>query len=162
MSLTRHNGGWVIAFTFIAALALTMLPLPDWAEGFRPEWVAMVLVYWCLALPDRVGVGIGWSMGLLLDVVRGALLGQNALALAFIAYVVVNLYQRLRIFPLWQQALFVLVLIALDQLLVLWVKGVIGQPPQSWLYWLPSVTSMLLWPWVFLILRDLRRQFQVR
>jgi rod shape-determining protein MreD len=53
-------------------------------------------------------------------------------------------------------------MVALNQLLVLWVKGVIGQPPGSWLYWLPSITSMLLWPWVFLILRDLRRHFQVR
>jgi rod shape-determining protein MreD len=162
MSLVRHHGGWAIAFSFVVALMLTMLPLPDWAALFRPEWVAMVLIYWCLALPDRVGVGIGWSAGLLLDVAKGTLLGQNALALALVAYLTLHLHQRIRVFPLWQQALFVLLMVALAQLLVLWVKGVIGQPPGSWLYWLPSFTSMLLWPWVFLILRDLRRQFQVR
>jgi len=162
MSLVRHNGGWVIVGTFILALMLTMLPLPEWAELFRPEWAAMVLIYWCMALPERIGVGIGWTLGLLVDVVKGTLLGQNALALALVAYLTLRLHQRVRVFPLWQQALFVLILVALDQMLVLWVKGVIGQPPGSWLYWLPSFTSTLLWPWVFLILRDLRRQFQVR
>lgn len=162
MTLVRHHGGWVIAFTFVVALMLTMLPLPDWAALFRPEWVAMVLIYWCLALPDRVGVGIGWTAGLLLDVVKGALLGQHALALALVAYLTIHLHQRIRVFPLWQQALFVLLMVALNQMLVLWVKGVIGQPPNSWLYWLPSLTSMLLWPWAFLILRDLRRTFLVR
>ncbi len=162
MTLIRHHGGWVIVGTFILALMLTMLPLPEWAELFRPEWVAMVLIYWCMALPERIGVGIGWTLGLLLDVVKGTLLGQNALALALVAYLTLRLHQRVRVFPLWQQALFVLILVALDQMLVLWVKGVIGQPPGSWLYWLPSFTSTLLWPWVFLILRDLRRQFQVR
>lgn len=162
MSLVRHRGGWIITSTFVVALMLTMLPLPDWAALFRPEWVALVLIYWCLALPDRIGIGIGWTLGLLLDVIKGALLGQHALALALVAYLTIHLHQRIRVFPLWQQALFVLLMVALNQMLVLWVKGIIGQPPGSWLYWLPSLTSMLLWPWVFLILRDLRRTFQVR
>lgn len=162
MTLARHHGGWIIWTSFIAALMLTMLPLPRWADLFRPEWVALVLIYWCLALPERVGVGIGWGMGILVDVVKGTLLGQNALALAVVAYLTLRLHQRIRVYPLWQQALFVLVLVALDQMLVLWVKGIIGRPPGTWLYWLPSFTSMLLWPWVFLILRDMRRQFQVR
>jgi rod shape-determining protein MreD len=160
--MSRHHGGWIIAFTFVVALMLTMLPLPDWAALFRPEWVAMVLIYWCMALPERVGVGIGWGAGLLLDVVKGALLGQHALALALVAYLTLHLYQRIRVYPLWQQSLFVLLMVALNQLLVLWVKGIIGEPPNDWLYWLPTLTSMLLWPWVFLVLRDLRRQFQVR
>lgn len=162
MTYAGHHGGWAIALSFVAALMLTMLPLPDWAALFRPEWVAMVLIYWCLALPDRVGVGVGWSVGLLLDVVRGALLGQNALALALVAYLTLHLHRRIRIYPLWQQSLFVLLMVALNQMLVLWVKGVSGQPPDDWLYWLPSLTSMLFWPWAFLILRDLRRQYQVR
>jgi len=162
MTLMRHHGGWIIALTFVIALMLTMLPLPDWAHVFRPEWVAMVLIYWVLALPERIGVGVGWVMGLLLDVVKGTLLGQHALALALVAYLTHHLHQRIRVFPLWQQALFVLMLVALDQMIVLWIKGIIGQSPETWLYWLPSLTSMLLWPWVFLILRDMRRKFQVR
>ncbi len=161
MILARHQNGWAILASFLVAMMLTLMPLPDGTEWFRPEWVAMVLIYWCMALPERVNIGVAWIMGLFLDVARGALLGQYALALTLVAYLTVRLHQRLRIFPLWQQSLAVLVLVALEQLLVLWVKGIIGQSPDSWLYWLPSVTSMLLWPWMFLILRDLRRHFRV-
>jgi rod shape-determining protein MreD len=161
VTLAYHQNGWAIVTSFVVALMLTMLPLPDWAEPARPEWVAMVLIYWCMALPARVGIGVGWLMGLLVDVTRGALLGQHALALALVAYITLSLHQRLRVYPLWQQSLVVLMLVALEQLLVLWIKGVIGQSPGSWAYWLPSLTSMLLWPWMFLILRDVRRHFRV-
>ncbi len=159
--LIHHNGGWAIWVSFGAALVLTMLPLPHWAELYRPEWAAMVLIYWCMALPARVGVATAWSLGLLLDVVRGSLLGQYALALTLIAWVTSQLHQRLRVYPLWQQALVVLMLVAMEQMLVLWVKGIIGEPPESWLYWMPALTSMLLWPWIFLVLRDVRRKFRV-
>lgn len=161
MRSVRHQNGWAIVFSFVAALGLTIMPLPDWAELARPEWVTLVLIYWVMALPDRVGVGIAWSMGLLLDVAKGALLGQHALALTLIAYLTVRLHQRLRIYPLWQQSMVVLMLVALQQLLVLWLKGIIGEPPESWAYWLPSFSSMLLWSWVFLVLRDVRRRCQV-
>lgn len=161
MSLARRQNGWAILATFVVAVMLTLLPLPEWAERFRPEWVAMVLIYWCMALPERVNIGIGWLAGLFLDVARGALLGQHALALTLVAYLTVRLHRRLRVFPLWQQSLAVLMLVACAQLLVLWVKGIIGQSPGDWSYWLPAFTSMLLWPWMFLILRDLRRHFRV-
>ncbi|MFA5626906.1 MAG: rod shape-determining protein MreD [Thiohalomonadaceae bacterium] len=162
MTLLRHHGGWIIALTFIVALLLTMLPLPDWAAIYRPEWVVMVLIYWCLALPDRIGVGTGWLLGLFLDVIKGALIGQHALALALVAYLTIRLHQRIRVFPLWQQALFVLLMVTLNQMLMLWVNGILGEAPSHWEYWLPSFVSMLLWPWAFLILRDLRRKFKVR
>jgi len=161
MRVTHRRGGWIITATFVAGLMLTMLPLPDWAEPFRPEWVTMILIYWCLALPERVGVGVGWVMGLFLDVVRGAILGQHALALALTAFLALHLHQRVRLYPVWQQALTVLMLVAFAQMLVLWIKGIVGQSPGSWWYWAPSLVSMLLWPWVFLILRDLRRKFRV-
>jgi rod shape-determining protein MreD len=161
MSTVYHRGGWVIVMSFIVALMLTMLPLPEWATYLRPEWATMVLIYWCMALPQRVGVGTGWLLGLFLDVIHGAVLGQYAMALALIAYFTLSLHQRLRIYPLAQQALVVLLLVLMQQLLITWVKGFLGQPPDSLGYWLPSLTSMLLWAWVFVILRDLRRQFRV-
>lgn len=158
----HHRGGLVIFFSFIAALMLTLVPLPDWAAYLRPEWVSLVLIYWCMALPDRVGVGIGWVAGLFLDVIHGAVLGQYALALALVAYFTLTLHRRIRVFPILQQMLVVLLLVLFQQLVVIWVKGFIGETPQSMRYWLPSLTSMLLWPWLFVILRDLRRKHQVR
>ncbi|MFA5531003.1 MAG: rod shape-determining protein MreD [Thiohalomonadaceae bacterium] len=161
MTLFRHQHGWVIAASFAVALLLTMLPLPDWAAPLRPEWVVLVLIYWCMALPSRVGVGTGWILGLLLDVARGAILGQHALALSLVAFLAVHFHQRIRIYPLWQQGFSILMLVALAQMLVLWIKGVVGQLPGTWTYWLPSLTSSLFWPWVFLLLRDVRRRFRV-
>lgn len=147
--------------SFVAALLFSMVVMPGWAAPFRPEWTVLVLIYWCLALPHRVNVGYGWLVGLCVDVLSGALLGQHALGFAVIAYLVVKLHQRLRVFPIWQQALSVMVFVALEQLLVLWVQGMIGMARESWTYWLPSIVSGLLWPWTFLLLRRLRRRFRV-
>lgn len=161
MISNQRGGGLIIATSFVVALALTILPLPDWLSMLRPEWVALVLIYWCMALPGRVGVGIAWTTGLLLDVLRAALLGQHALTLAIVAYITLQLYQRIRVFPLWQQAVSVFVLILLHLLLQLWIKGISGSPPQALTFLLPALSSMLLWPIMFLGLRRLRRRYRV-
>ncbi len=161
MIMARRHGGWIIVSSLLLALVLYLLPLPAWITPYRPNWVALVLIYWCLALPDRVNVGIGWSLGLMLDVLSGTLLGQHALGLTVISFLAAKLHQRVRLFPPWQQALTVMMLLALDQLLVLWVNGILGRPPHSGLYWAPSLTGMLLWPWLFVVLRGLRRRFRV-
>ena len=161
MIMLRHHGGWVIFASFFVAFLLTIFPLPHWLALLRPEWVALVLIYWCMALPQRISVGIGWIAGLLLDVLRAGLLGQQALSLGVIAFITVKLYQRIRVFPVWQQAVSVMVLIALHQILILWVNGITGQPSQTWAYWLPSLSSMLIWPLVYITLRNLRRHFRV-
>jgi len=162
MSAYRHHGGLAILLSFVAALALQMLALPDWAETLRPDWIALVLIYWCIALPDRIGVGYGWLAGLVLDVANGAVLGQHALTLAVVAYLALRLHQRLRLFPLWQQSLSVLILILLHLMLALWIRGSVGLSTGTWTYWLPAVTSMMLWTPVFLSLRRLRRAYRVR
>lgn len=161
MSLVSRQGGGAIVFSFIVALMLTIVPLPHFLEIMRPEWSALVLLYWCLALPNRIGVGVAWSIGLLLDVLKGSLLGQHALAFAVIAYVTHNLHLRIRLFPRWQQSLFVMVLLILYQLLVLWFEGIAGAPSKGWGYWLPAFTGMLFWAPVFTLLRKLRRDFKV-
>ncbi len=162
MSLTPHQGGGVIIATFVAALLLTIVPLPQALEIWRPDWVMLTLLYWALALPERIGVGIAWGVGLLKDTLVGTLLGQYALAYVLATYLIIKLHQRIRLHPLWQQALSILVLLALSQLLVLWVNGIIGRPAHSWLYWMPSLVGALLWPVVFTLLRAVRRNFLVR
>lgn len=160
-AFARHDGRGVIIISFVLALLLTIFPLPEWAVSLRPEWVALVLIYWVLALPHRVGVGYAWVVGLFLDVLRGAILGQHALALTVIAYLALKLHQRIRVYPLWQQSLSILILVTLFQLLVLWINGIIGKPTSSWAYWIPALTSMLIWPAVYLILRHVRRDLGV-
>ena len=161
MIVTKHSGGWVIILSLIIAFMLTAMPLPEWFINWRPAWIAMVLIYWCMALPERVGIGVAWVSGMLLDVQQGTVLGQHALALAVLAYIAVKSYQRIRVFPLTQQAVLIGLYILLFQFIILWVKGMMGVPPQHWSFWMPALTSMILWPWVFIILRDFRRRFHV-
>jgi rod shape-determining protein MreD len=149
----------IIAASFLVALVLSILPWPVWTEQFRPDWVALVLIYWCMALPTRVGVGTGWSVGLMLDVLYGSMLGENALAKSLIAFLAVRFHLQLRMFPRWQQAVVVLLLVAGNHLLVLWIKALAGTAPGTWNFLTPGIVSMLLWPWLFVILRDLRRRF---
>ena len=162
MTLARHHGGGIIVLTFVVALLLTIMPLPEWARYARPDWVGLVLIYWCLALPDRVGVITGWFAGLLVDLVTGTILGQHALALTIVAYLTQRLHQRIRLFPILQQAFTVMVLLILHQLLALWISRIIGRPGAPWYFWAPSLLGMLLWPVVFVLLRNVRHRFRVR
>lgn len=156
------RGGLTIVLSFALALLLMILPLPDGVREFRPQWVTLVLIYWCLALPHRVGVGSGFVAGILLDVLTGTLLGQHALGLSLVAFSTIQVHQRVRVFPLWQQSLVVLVLLIVEHLLALWVLGAIGRHPPGLSYWVIPLIGAVLWPWVYILLRDLRRRFHVR
>jgi len=161
VKLTRHHGGGVILFTFIVALLLTIMPLPEGVRYLRPDWVGLVLIYWCMALPERVGVGSGWVAGLLVDLLTGSVLGQHALALTIIAFLTIKFHQRVRLFPILQQAFTVLVLLVLHQLIALWISRFIGRPGVPWHFWVPSLIGMLIWPPAYSLLRGLRHGFRV-
>ena len=107
----RPHSIWVIFLSFFIAYLLAIVPFPEWAMNYRPEWVPMVLIYWTMALPYRVGIGSAWAVGLVLDVLEGATLGVNALALVVVAYVALSLHQRMRMFSALQQSGLVLALV---------------------------------------------------
>ena len=151
----------VIWGTFIAAILLSIMPGPGWLEPFRPDWVSLVLIYWCLSTPERVGVGTGWLLGFALDLLYGSLLGQHALAKTLLAFVTLKLHLQIRMFPRWQQAVTVFILVWATHLIVLWIRGATGHGNASWAYWVPSVISALIWPWLFLALRELRREANI-
>ena len=165
MASTRIGGSWIIAFTFLVAMILAVIPMPEIFPveiGYlRPEWVVLVLVYWVIALPQRVGIVIAWILGLLLDVLLGSLLGQHAISFVVVAYIAVNLYQRLRMFSIWQQSLVVFAIVGVNQLINFWIESIAGLTEWNMWYLLASVMSALLWPWVYLMLRYLRRRFNV-
>lgn len=162
MPQAHSQGRGVIIMSFVVAMILTIIPLPDWIALIRPEWVALVLIYWCMALPNRIGVLSGWGLGLLLDALKGAIIGQHALALAIIAFLTIKVHQQIRVFPMWQQALSIMGLLVLYQMLVMWISGIVGDRGHTWQYWLPALSSTILWPWIYLVLRDTRRHFGVK
>ena len=121
----------------------------------------MVLIYWVIALPQHVGIGWAWLVGLVQDIIAGTPLGQNALALAVLAYLSLILYQRLRMFTPVQQALVIFVLIGLNQLICHWVQTITGTVSPNLLFLLPAVISALLWPILSVFLRLVRRNYYV-
>ena len=159
--MTRSSGSWVIILTFIGALILSALPMVESLQWWRPEWGVLVLFYWVVALPQRVGMGVGWLLGILLDVLEGGLLGLNALALTIAAYFILLFYQRLRMYNWFQQSLFVFILVAMNQVLSLWMKGILGVSAQSLVFLMPALVSAMIWPWIFILLRGIRRKFNV-
>ncbi|MCA1797928.1 MAG: rod shape-determining protein MreD [Xanthomonadaceae bacterium] len=153
------NGGWVIVLTVLIAWALALLPMPGWAAPFRPEWTLIVLVYWAMALPSRVSIGWCWLAGLGLDVLMGTLLGQHALALALVGWVVARMHLQVRVYPEWQQALVLVALVGMYEFVLFWTDGISGT--RSEVRWGPVLTTALLWPWALVLLRRVRRRFNV-
>lgn len=152
---------FAIFITVMMALVLTFLPMPEWTIWLRPAWVLLVLIYWSITMPHRVGVGVAFGIGLLVDLLHGTLLGEHALAFVVVIYFVSRMYIRIRMYPLLQQGLSILVFVLLYQFILYCIQGFIGELPDSHLYWLSSITSMLLWPWLFILMRDCRRWFNV-
>lgn len=161
MSERQATGRWVIFLTIFIALALSVWPLPDIVTPWWPSWLAMVLIYWGMALPLRVSVGTFWFAGLLLDALKGAVLGEHAVALVVLAFATHRWHLQVRVFPIQQQMLAIGVLLALYQFILFWVRGIAGasQPPLHHLG--PVLTSAVVWPWAFLALRELRRRYRV-
>ncbi|ARU89748.1 rod shape-determining protein MreD [Pseudomonas sp. M30-35] len=161
MSGVRAQNTWVVWLSLMFALLLSVSSLPDFMEIGRPLWLALVLTYWVLALPHRVGMATAWIFGLLADVLNGSLLGQNALILSLITFLVLSLHQRLRMFPMWQQSLVLMVVFGLAQLVQLWLNALTGSRPPTLTFILPAVVSVLLWPWVSVILRSIQQRLGV-
>ena len=155
------QGYAVILLSFVAAYVLAVMPFPLWALWARPEWVALTLIYWTIALPHRVGIVTGLLLGVGLDVLEGAVIGQNAFALTVVALLSFILYQRLRVYSLIQQSAVVFVLVGINQLVCQWVQNLEGAGARSLLFLLPAFSSALLWPVVLHVLRGLRRYYRV-
>ena len=155
------RGYGVIFLTFLVAYVLAVMPLPPWLQWVRPEWVALTLIYWCIALPHRVGIATGLLLGVGLDVLEGAVLGQNAFALVVVALLSLILYQRLRVYSLWQQAAVVFLLVGINQLICQWVQNLQDMSVLPSLFLLPAFSSALVWPVVLHVLRGLRRHYRV-
>lgn len=162
MNKVNRRGTWVIVLSIVVALLLTILPLPSWAKWTRPLWCVLVVSYWALALEDKVSVGIAFIVGILLDILGGSLFGEHALLIALCVFIVIKLRWQIRFLPLWQQSVLIFILALIYQLGIFIIQGLIHQRSNAWLFWLPSITTAIFWPWIFVILRDFRRRFNVQ
>jgi rod shape-determining protein MreD len=151
-----------VIVTIILALMLTVVPLPDWATPFRPDWVALTLIYWAMMMPRTWSVGSAWIIGVVLDVAQGTILGQHALALCFIVFVTVRFHLLMRVFPMQQLTATVFAILAMYQFILFWINGVAGVDVPAVNYWGPVISGTILWPVVVMLLRGVRVRVQTR
>lgn len=144
---------WFIVLTLALALVANLLPATGVALALKPDFLALVLLYWCIQEPRYVGVAVAWCVGLVMDVGDATLFGQHALAYAFLAYAAEYFRRRVLRFPPWQQAAQVAGLLGLCAALVLLIRFVGGAPLPRWTYAVPPLVGALLWPAVTRVLQ---------
>src|SRR5262252_4422943 len=145
-----------MALTVVLALLFNLLPWRD-LTGV-PDMVALVLAFWCVHQPRKMGIGAAWLVGLVMDAGNGALLGQHAFAYAFLAFGAITLHRRILWFSLWQQAAHILLLLLATQALMLVVGMMAGSAFPGAMYFAGSVIAAALWPIAtFLLLLPQRR-----
>jgi rod shape-determining protein MreD len=161
MSRQRLSLWWFVG-TLVFALLSMLVPLPGVLEPFKPYWPALFLLYWSLESEDRVTLGLAFAVGLAADLLNGMVLGEQALRLCALAFIALRFRSRLRFFPMWQQALAVLALLLNDRILLLIVRVLAGAslPPASW--WISPFVGAALWPFLFLLLDDLRARLRIQ
>jgi len=143
--------GWFIALTLFIALFLNLLPLGR-TIGV-PDWVALVLTFWCVREPLKVGMTTGFILGLIADVADASLMGQHALAYVLLAFAAAGLSRRILWFPLGQQALHILPLLFGAQLVMLLVRLAGGAEFPGILYLVAPLIATALWhPLTYLLL----------
>jgi rod shape-determining protein MreD len=146
MSVRQSEPRGRMLVTALVALLLTILPLPQWLAIVRPGFLVLTVLYWSIAAPRAGGLTLGFLSGLTLDVFRGAVLGQHALALTSITYVAVREHQKIRSKPAFQQSLIVLGALIAYEFIVFAIDGWSGHPVSSPLRWVRAATGALVWP----------------
>jgi rod shape-determining protein MreD len=151
MNLARREPRWAVTFTLLLALIAQVIPLPDWLSVVRPGFVALVIIYWSIYAPHAGGIFAPWLAGIALDVFKGEVLAQNALAISLIAYITMSLHQRLRNQTLVQQSLFVFLMLAVNEVVVWGIEGWSGHSVASGWRWIQPMVGAMLWPFIALL-----------
>jgi rod shape-determining protein MreD len=158
----RQHNWFVPALGLLLTVALALVPLPRAISAFRPDWVAVVLLYWSLTAPRRFSLLTAFWMGIVLDTLSGSLLGQHALALLVIVYLAERFHLRIRVFPLSQLGITVLALLGLYEFILFWIDGVAGTTVPLIERWAPPLTGTLVWLALLAVFDSGRREAHAR
>ena len=153
----RRDSHWPLTLSLICGVALMLFPLPAALEVLRPYFIALILVYWTIEGSFGASLGVAFLIGLFLDVATASLLGQHALGLVIMIYLVERFRSRIRFFPMWQQSLAVLALLINERFILLWILLFQGTRTFDWNFWLAPFVGALIWPWLFLLMDWVRR-----
>lgn len=156
MIRSRHSA-LPLVLSVIGALLLSLAPLPIQLAPFKPFWMALVVIYWTLEDPEQLGLGRAFLLGMACDLASGALLGEQALRLTIIAFIVLRFRARMRFFPMLQQSVAVFALLLNDRVVALLLRLLSGAGWPDPVFWGAPLIGTLFWPWLFLLLDELRR-----
>ncbi|MDH4294137.1 MAG: rod shape-determining protein MreD, partial [Betaproteobacteria bacterium] len=124
-----------------------------WMLWVVPDFVALIVLYWCIEEPRKIGFFTAWCLGLLMDIADGSLFGQHALAYSILAYAGIVLHRRVQRFSMAPQILHVIPLLLLTSLIVLLVRVLAGADFPGYAYFLGSFTGAALWPMLSYLLK---------
>ena len=150
--MNRAPSGWVVFGSLLFGLIFAILPLPPGVGPARPFLLAMLLAYWVMEAPNLIGLGIAFAIGLLADLGAATPLGEQALRLVVLTFLVQRFRARLRFFPLWQQALAIGLMLLNDRVIATLLHLVMGDGLPPWSSWLSPLLGMMIWPWLFVLL----------
>lgn len=154
--MTRPRRAWLMPVSIVLALVLGLLPLPPLLQPLRPYWLALVVAFWVMEDPDRAGLGFAFLIGVLGDLAFGGILGEQALRLTVMAFILQRFRAQVRFFPLTQQALVIGGLLLNDRVVSAAVHLMLGEPQLPWSYWWAPLPGMVLWVPLFVLLDALR------
>lgn len=152
---------WTIALSCIIALTLTIIPTPQTIFYFWPDWMALIVVYWALMVPERIGPWVGFVIGTLLEVLFVRNFGVLGFGLAMLAFAVNRGHLQLRALSIAPQMVVVGLLIGLFKLTTGWLYGLTGDFTITTEYWYSLIGCILAWPFLFILLQELRRSARI-
>jgi rod shape-determining protein MreD len=153
--INKRNLLLLLLISSLLAGVLTLINLPQWLFYFRPDWLALIVIFWIMVLPERLSLGYACINGIFLDVLTVKPFGLNALGFVLLGYFVSMWSTQMRVLSLWQQGLFVTILILLMKLVVGVVATFSSDFVFSSYYFLSAVGNMLFWFVISVLYRDI-------
>ncbi len=154
--MIRRDTPWLRWVSISLAFFMMIIPMPEWLAALRPFMLAMVMFFWILETPQKMYFGRVFLIGLVLDLAGISTLGEHALRLLIMAGIIHQIRSQFRFYPIWQQALFVMALLYVDQIILAVLKLLQGLPQQSFEAWVSPALAFLIWPWLYMVLDNMR------
>ena len=157
----RRSSYLIFCPLLFITLILEIVHLPAVIAPFRPDFAALLLIFFACSDPQRINVGMAWGTGLLLDLLSGAPFGFNALILAFQVYIILSQFKSFINFMLWQQMVIIGIVNLIGHIVVYWIGHLIAQGTYSGNFGWPTLVTMGLWPIMIMVYATLWKVFNV-
>ena len=153
---------WAFSLSCFFAFTLMLVRVPDWLSAYWPDWIALVIVYWALVAPDRIGPVAGFIIGTMLEVLFARTFGVLSTGLAVLAFLVNIAHMQLRITSRWQQVFLLVLLVGVFKLTNLWFESLVENATLTGADWLSLIGNLVVWPFLNIVLDEFRRMMRIR